>query len=147
MLPCVWCCMNPRMDSSLQSNDGILLCHLHLFGGVRGQKTAFPLHIFAPLFATERRGPSAACSLFCPGLMPMAWAMASRAPVPCKAARESSASPEPSAAADEGQEQSRDRRGHCSVRLFSSQAETRKKKILCSNPWPRWTVQFKIWQN
>lgn len=31
MLPCVWRCMNQRMDSSLQFNDGIVLRHFHLW--------------------------------------------------------------------------------------------------------------------
>lgn len=144
MLPCVWCCMNQRMDSSSQSNDGVVLCHLHLLGGIRGQKTGFPLHIFTPLFATECRGPSAACSLFCPGLMFMSWAIVSQAPVPCKPVHHSCTSPEPSAAADQGQEHSREQRGYCTAALFSSQAELREN-MFSFNPWQRWIAQFKIW--
>lgn len=128
MLPCVWCCMNWRTDGSSQPNDGAVLCYLHLSGGVRGQRTAFPPHILTPLLATERRGPRAARSLSCPG--PMRWAITAWAAVPRQGVYRSSGSPEPGAAADPGQHQGAEVAQHWGTPQVTGR--TKKKKYFAS---------------
>lgn len=93
----------------------------------KGAQTGFPLPIFRAV-CTAHRGPSAARSLFRPGLMLMSRAIASQAPGPRKPVHRSCASPEPSAAAEEGQAQGTEQRWI--VQFEATQLRKRRGKII-----------------
>lgn len=144
MLPCVWCCVNWRMDSSLQFNDGIALCRFHLTRGIKGAEDLLPTaYLYTPACSWVQRTN---CCLL--------------AILPRADTDELGSSPtqtEPSELSWEPQSQrwlllllltkARSRAVNRESTVASSEGGQDSEKMLWLNLWQRWILQFEVWQN